>query len=144
MVMRNGEVLKLEFFDEISFEDYEGGKPVEVIFRAGYPDVDGNSVNTVYQVLSKGPKVHLLKFLSQKVEAVNTMGDYNRKELVNSNQLFVYDVESKKISKIKKDRKSLADALPTFSARITELAGSRKIKSEDDISLLVEQLNAPQ
>ena len=141
MVMKNGEELKLEFFELVSYdESANDGSSKHFIFKAGYPEIDGHNDNTIYQVLSMGPKVHLLKFISQKVEDANTLGDYSRREIITTEQLYIY-VPGSGIKKIKKDKQSLVDALPAFSSKITELAGAKKLKSEADISSIIEQLN---
>ena len=145
MVLKNGEELKLEFFELVSYDHADNnGNIKHVMFKAGYPDIDGHNDNTVYQVLSLGPKVHLLKFMSQKVEDAATLGDYSRKEIVTTEQLYIY-TPGGKIKKIKNSKQALQDALPELAAKIDELAAAKKLKlkSENEISVLVEELNKP-
>lgn len=145
MVLKNGEELKLEFFELVSYDQADNsGNIKHVMFKAGYPEVDGHNDNTVYQVLSLGPKVHLLKFMSQKVEDAATLGDYSRKEIVTTQQLYIY-TPGGKIKKIKSSKQALQDALPELAAKIDEVAAAKKLKlkSESEISLLVEELNKP-
>lgn len=89
-----------------------------------------------------GPKIHLLKYLSQKVEDAPTLGDYSRREIVTSQQLYVY-VPGGEMKKIKTGKQGIADALPGMSAKIDELikAGNLNLKSETDLTILVEGLN---
>jgi hypothetical protein len=145
MVLKNGEELKLEFFELVSYDQADNsGNIKHVMFKAGYPEVDGHNDNTVYQVLSLGPKVHLLKFMSQKVEDAATLGDYSRKEIVTTEQLYIY-IPGGKIRKIKNSKQALQDALPELAAKIDEVAAAKKLKlkSENEISVLVEELNKP-
>lgn len=148
MVIRNGQELKLEFFELAYYKDFDGsGNEKQLLFRAGYPEIDEHNENSIYQVLSMGPKVHLLKFISQKVEDVPTLGDYSRREIVTTDQYYVYvpGGEIKRIKSLKGSKQALQEALPDLSARIDEISTAKKLKlrSETDISLLVEALNQP-
>jgi hypothetical protein len=148
MVIRNGEELKLEFFELVSYKENESnGAEKQIIFKAGYPEIDGHNENAIYQVLSMGPKVHLLKFISQKVEDVPTLGDYSRREIVTTEQFYVYvpGGEIKRIKSLKTGKQSLQEALPALSTRIDEISTTKKLKlkSAHDISQLVEELNKP-
>lgn len=145
MVQKDGQELRLESFQQVSYDVTEtDGSVKHFIFKQGYPDVDKNSAKTIYQVLSIGPKVHLLKLLTQKVEDAPTLGDYSRREIVTSEQLYVY-VPGGEIKKIRNSKKDLVAALPSLSAKIDEIAGAKdlKLKSESEITLLVEELNKP-
>jgi hypothetical protein len=144
MVRKDGQDMQLKFFQEVSYELTEGGEAKQYIFRTGYPEIDRNTQETIYQVLSAGPKVHLLKFLSQKVEDVNTLGDYSRREIVTTQEYYVY-VPGGEIKRIKPGKKELVAALPAFSAQIDQIASAKslKLKSESEITLLVAELNKP-
>jgi hypothetical protein len=113
-------------------------------FKQGYPDADNHTTTSVYQVISEGPKVHLLKFMSQKVEDAATLGDYSRKELVTTEQLYLY-VPGGAMKKVKSVKKDLAEVLPAMASKIDEIvsANNLKLKNENEISQLVESLNRP-
>ena len=148
LVIKNGEELKLEFFESVQYDENDGtGAKKHYTFRAGYPAIDNLSENTIYQVLSSGPKLHLLKFIAQKVEDVPTLGDYSRREIVTTEQYFVYvpGGEMKRIKSLKAAKQSIQEAVPSLSARIDEISTARKLKlkSESDFSILVEELNKP-
>ena len=148
MVIKNGEELKLEFFEFASYEENDAsGNPRVYKFRAGYPEIDNHNENAIYQVLSMGPKVHLLKYIAQKVEDVPTLGDYSRREIVTTEEFFVYvpGGEIKRIKSLKSAKQSLHEALPSLASRIDEIAASKKLKlkNESDISQLIEELNKP-
>ncbi len=145
MVQKDGQEMRLESFKQVSYDVTENNGTVKhFIFKTGYPEVDNNTDKTIYQVLSVGPKVHLLKFISQKVEDINTLGDYSRREIVTTEQLYIY-IPGGEIKRIKPGKKEIVAALPALSGRIDEIASANnlKLKSESDITLLVEQLNKP-
>ena len=148
LVLRDGQSLKLDFFEQVSFSLMDNrGIDKQYVFRAGYPAIDNQNENTIYQVLSMGPKVHFLKYISQKVEEVPTLGDYSRREIVTTENYYVYTPggEISKLKSMKAGKQSLVEALPTLADRIQEIASAKnlRLKSETDISLLIEALNQP-
>ncbi len=148
MMIRDGQELKLDFFELVSYTEKDmDGNPRQYVFKAGYPEIDGHNENAIYQVLSYGSKVHLLKFISQKVEDVPTLGDYSRREIVTTEQFYVYvpGGEIKRIKSLKAGKQSLLEALPAYSSRIDEISAAKKLKlkSVSEISVLVEELNKP-
>ena len=145
MVQRDGQELKLESFYEVSYDETNADGTVKHLrFRQGFPDVDNHTTSSVYMVLSEGPKVVLLKFMQQKVEDVATLGDYSRKELVTTEQLYIY-VPGGAMKKVKSAKKDLVELLPAMAGKIDAFveANNLKLKSETEISQLVEALNHP-
>ncbi len=143
MVQKDGEELKLESFKLVSYDEPgKDGSIKHINFRQGYPEIDNHTSATIYQALAFGPKVHLLKFLSQKVEDAPTLGDYSRREIVTTTQLYIY-IPGGEIKKIKAGKQSVVDALPGMSAKIEEAikAGDLNLKNESDIISLVDALN---
>jgi len=145
MIQKEGQDMKLESFKSVSYDMANNdGSVKHIVFRQGYPDIDNHTDKSVYQVLSMGEKVHLLKFMTQKVEDANTLGDYSRRELVTTQQLYIY-IPGGEIKKIKASKQSLVEALPAYSAKIKELVNRNKInrKNEKGMAKLVEALNKP-
>jgi hypothetical protein len=145
MVQKDGQEMKLESFETVSYDEADAdGNIKHYIFGQGFPEVDKQTDHSIYQVVSTGPKVQLLKYYFQKVEDAATLGDYSRKEIVTKEQLYVY-VPGGAIKAIKASKKDLAEALPALSDKIEEVvkANSLKMKSESDIALVIEALNKP-
>lgn len=143
MVQRDGEELKLESFDLVSYDEPGGDGIVKhYTFKQGYPEVDNRPATAVYQVLAQGPKLHLVKFISQKVEDAPTLGDYSRREIVTSQQLYTY-VPGGDMKKIKAGKQAIADAVPAMASKIDEIikTGNLNTKSETDLAALVDALN---
>jgi hypothetical protein len=143
MVQKDGAEMKLESFKLVSYDEPGNDGAVKHInFRQGYPEIDNHTATTIYQVLVSGPKVHLLKFLSQKVEDVPTLGDYSRREIVTTQQLYIY-LPGGEIKKIKAGKQSVTEALPGMSAKIEEVikTGDLNLKNESDIIKLINGLN---
>lgn len=145
MVQKDGQDMRLESFQVVSY-DITGndGAIKHIMFKQGYPEIDNHTDKSVYQVLSMGSNVHLVKFLSQKVEDAATLGDYSRREIVTTQQLYIY-TPGGEIKRIKASKQSVVDALPALSAKIEEVVTANKLnlKSESDIAELVEALNKP-
>lgn len=143
--MDDGQELKLDNFKSVTWDEKnDDGTVKHYEFAMGYPEIDKHSDRAVYQVLSAGPNAHLLKYISQKVEDANTLGDYSRRELVRTEQLYLY-IPGKEIKKIKASKKDITEALPALAGKIEEIAASNnlKLKNESEIVTLVEELNKP-
>lgn len=143
--MDDGQEMKLESFRFVTY-DINGSDGVvkHIQFQQGLPEVDNHNERSVYLVVSSGPKVQLLKYLFQKVEDAATLGDYSRRELVITEQLYIY-VPGGTIKRIKASKKDLVEALPAMSAKIEEIATANnlKLKNEAEIVVLIEALNKP-
>lgn len=145
MVQKEGQDMRLESFKLVSYDETANNGIVKhVMFSQGYPEIDNHTDKSVYQVLSIGPKAQLLKFLSQKVEDAPTLGDYSRREIVTTQQLYIY-TPGGAIKRIKASKQSVVEALPSLSAQINEVitAKNLNLKNESDIAELVEVLNTP-
>jgi len=143
--MDDGQEMRLESFKSVAYDDVAADGSVKHFqFAQGLPDVDNHNVNSVYQVIAAGPKVQLVKYITQKVEDAATLGDYSRRELVKTEQLYIY-VPGGALKKIKASKKDVAEALPALSAKIDEIATANnlKLKSEAELVTLVEALNKP-
>jgi hypothetical protein len=143
--MDDGQELRLDEFKSVTWDEKaEDGTSKHYEFATGYPEIDKHNDRSVYQVLTAGPNAHLLKYISQKVEDASTLGDYSRRELVKTEQLYLY-VPGKDIKRIKASKKDIAEALPALASKIEEIAASNnlKLKSESEIVTLVEALNKP-
>lgn len=145
MVMKDGQEMKLESFYQVSYDDIANdGSPKHYVFAQGYPSIDNHTENSVYRIISSGAKVQLLKYLSQKIEEVPTLGDYSRREIVTTEQLYIY-IPGGEIKKIKAVRKDLTEALPSMASKIEEIivANNFKLKSEAEIAFVIDALNNP-
>lgn len=145
MVEKDGQDMKLELFETVTYLiTGNDGTTRQVIFKQGYPEIDNHNDRAVYQVLSMGPKAHLLKFLTQKVEDAATLGDYSRREIVTSQQLYIY-TPGGEIKRIKANKQSLVEALPALKSKIEEVVNSNKLnlKNESGIIELIETINRP-
>lgn len=145
MIQKDGQDMRLEAFKMVSYDETANDGTIKhIMFSQGYPEIDNHTDKSVYQVLSAGTKIQLLKFLSQKVEDAATLGDYSRREIVTTQQLYIY-TPGGEIKRIKASKQSVVEALPTLSAKIDEVVSANKLnlKSEADIAELVEALNKP-
>lgn len=143
MVQKNGDELKLGTFELVTYDEPgKDGSIKHIYFKQGYPEIDNHTGTSIYQVLAFGPRIHFLKFLSQKVEDAPTLGDYSRREIVTSQQLYIY-IPGGEIKKIKTGKQAVVDALPGMTDKIEEAikAGSLNLKNESDMITLVNALN---
>jgi hypothetical protein len=142
--LENGIELALDSVDMVTYSDVENGKVTEFTFKAGYPKIDNHNSNTIYRVMATGPKYQLLKYYSKKLEDVKSMGEYNKKEFVTVEYLYIYK-EGGEIKKVKADKKAIQEAFPELSDRVEAVVAEKKLKlkKDTDIAVLIEELNKP-
>ena len=125
----------------LAFE--EEGVAHSAIFRSGYPPMGKYKSEAFYEVLADGKQVQLLKSVTKVLVEKNSYGRGMEKEYKQTIQLYLYDVAIGEIIRIKKDKKSLMEALPAYTKRIEELANStkNKLRTEEEVAELVKLLN---
>lgn len=142
--LQDGIELALDDFDMVSYPKLQNGVIGQVVFKTGFPKVDNLNEKTIYQVLASGSKIYLLKHISKKLEDLKTMGDYNRKEFVTKEQLYIYS-PSFGIKKIKADKKALIALFPDLAAKIESVIEEKglSMRKENNLITLIEELNKP-
>lgn len=142
--LNKGVEMALDSVDMVSWVDFENGEITEIILKTGYPKIDAFTPNTIYRVLAEGPKIQLLKHYSKKLEDVKSMGEYNKKEFVSKEQLYVYSPATG-MKKVKADKKALQEAFPELAEKMELVVTEKKLKlkKESDLALLIEELNKP-
>lgn len=142
--LNKGVELALDSVELVSYADFENGQITEFIFQSGFPAFEGQNSNTIYRVLAAGPKVQLLKHYTKRLEDVKSMGEYNKKEFVLKEQLYIYSPTTG-IKKVKADKKALQEAFPEFAEKMELVVTEKKLKlkKESDLALLIEELNKP-
>jgi len=142
--LQDGIELALDDFEMVSYPKLQNGAISQVVFKTGFPKIDNLNDNTVYQVLASGSKIYLLKHISKKLEDLKTMGDYNRKEFVTREQLYIYS-PSLGIKKIKADKKALIALFPELTEKIESVIEEKglSIRKENNLITLIEELNKP-
>ncbi len=128
---------------EFSFSYLENEQSHLVFFRSGYPDFRKQNANSLYEVITIGKNVHLLKYLSKNIKQTYEYSGPTKKEYALSEDWYVLDVKNNKLSLIKKDIVSLSKALPDYAASIHQLVKEKKYKLKEDegITSLINDLN---
>ena len=130
-----------EFF--LAFE--EDNVSHSVLYRSGYPATGKNNNLQFFEVVQDGSILQLLKLTTKVLIEKNSYGRGHEKEYKNSYQWYVFNVKKKEITRIKKDKSSLQQALPDYAKRIEQLAleNGYKLRTEDEIAELINLLNRP-
>lgn len=109
------------------------------LFRKGYPPADGDSSpNIFYEVLADGP-TQLLKRTSKEIFEEAPYGSATKvKSVVESHSLYVTDKEGR-LTRIKKDKKSLLSALGDKKAELEGYVKDNRLdlRQETDMAKLV-------
>lgn len=98
-----------------------------VYFQNGFPAIDQQTAKSFYQVLGKG-SVRLLKYTKATLLDVTSFNSATKKKRFDFNEMYYVYRPDQKIIRVKKDKKSVLEALPEQAARIEEIASQRKLK----------------
>ena len=123
---------------------YEEEKiPHSVLYRSGYPFQGKNKNFQFFEVVQDGPFLQLLKLTTKVVVEKNSYGRGKEKEFRESFDWYVFDVKKTEITRVKKDKSSLKQALPDYAERIELLTKENgyKLRSEEEIAELINLLN---
>lgn len=129
-----------EFF--ISYK--EDGQSQSAFFRMGYPSIGKQDSQSFFEVLQDGTKVQLLKITSKILVETNRYGKGREHEYAKSNQVYLFDVPTKTISKFRKDKSSLKKSIPSANKKLDQLmkGNSMSLRNEEDMIELIKLLNA--
>lgn len=135
--------------DEVEYEENQkpyrfGGEITEFItnegiFRNGFPAAESLTERSFYQVLFDG-KVKLLKKNTVRVQSEKLYNSATQtKRFLKENSLYLFKDNS--ITRLKKDKKSLLEALSTKQEELEKFIKTEKLKltKEEDIQRVVEK-----
>lgn len=139
--------------DELMFLDASGKEQLFVdpvlefrlgdkLFRRGYPAADGASPAAYYEVLTEG-KTDLLKLTSKKVFEETPYNSATKIRTIRANESYYIGVSNLKLTKIRKDKKSLLAALDGKGAELEAYIKSNRLdlKQDSDMVRLVNYYN---
>ncbi len=107
-----------------------------VTFRSGYPAAATNTLATYYQVLTEGT-VHLLKHQRKVINETKRFNSATiERQFVLVEEYFLFDTRTKALTKIKKDKSSLLEALPDPQSKLKQHIQNEKYKFRKEADLL--------
>jgi len=107
------------------------------VFESGFPAIDHQVVSTFYQVISKGPKAELLKYIQFILRDVAVTGLTNNnftKSLDRTDVYYAY-VPGKGMTRLEKNAESLVNVLSDKKAAIEAYIGSHHIRGKKEAEL---------
>jgi len=114
-----------------------------VLYRSGYPYSGKNNNLQFFEVVQDGTTLQLLKLTTKVLIEKNSYGRGKEKEYKESFQWYVFNSKKREITRIKKDKSSLQQALPDYADRIEQLTKENgyKLRTEEEIAELINLLN---
>jgi len=126
------ELIATSTVDRIEFPDCGN-----TAFESGFPAIDHQMVSTFYQVINKGPKAELLKYIQFVLRDVAITGLTNStytKSLDRTDVYYAY-IPGKGMTRLEKNAESLLTALSDKKAAIEAYIGSHHIKGKKETDL---------
>ncbi|PKK38131.1 hypothetical protein BWI96_03375 [Siphonobacter sp. SORGH_AS_0500] len=110
-------------------------------YRKGFAAIDQQSPKSFYEVLVDR-QVKLLKYTKANLLDVTSFNSATRQKKFDFNTMYYLVKPDQSIVRIKKDKKSILEALPEQAERIEEIAKERKskMKSWEDIQQVLAEL----
>jgi hypothetical protein len=113
----------------------------QVLFRNGYIKNSGHATTAFYNVMAEGKNFQLLKMfvcrLQDKYEYIGT----SKQIYQTVEELYLYEVATKKFIRIKKDRNTLAEKLGTYNEDVKKWLQKHSIETEAALLDFTDQLN---
>lgn len=136
----------MAFVDEVeAFLLYAAGDsvPDDMLFRKGYPVSGQLGPESFYEVLSDGPKFHLLKYRTVKISEIYVYNQQPRRKYSENAGLHLYNVSSASLQRIKPGKKNVLKLLPSLTEKIELLCKKYKwdLNTEPELAQLVKALN---
>lgn len=127
--------------EEFSILLKDNGVNKAMTFRAGYPAVGNNTTQSLYQVVTDGPKVQLLKYVYKIVQEQFSYNGPVQREYASREMFYLYDVEKKTMTEVRPSVKSISKSNPSYTASVESYAARFKMKNEEDLVGWVASLN---
>ena len=133
--------IALQFVDTVTtfFLQHTENNTLGLVFRSNFPPINGNNRTTFYELLVDG-KVQLLKHRYKKINGYREFDAASKRRYEESSNLYAA-LPDNTIIRIKKDRNYLMKAMPEYADKILELTDNLRVKNEESLVTLFQELN---
>lgn len=131
-----------EFADSVRdfYLNYSDGSSVGLVYRNNFPAVDRNTTSTFYELLVDG-KISLLKYRSKTSMEIKGI-DLRVTKKYEDRQQYYLALPGNRMMKIKRDKKSLYEALPEYTQQLVKILDEQGLKNEEALISVIEKINA--
>ncbi len=125
-------------------KEEDGIDSVMYRFKNGFPIIDNQDPESLYEVLYEGDNLQLLQWNHKKIKEVFTYGGSREKEFALEQQLYVYLVKDKTISPFKLSIPAIKKTLPAYATIVQHYFDTHKVsvKDKEDIMHLLAYLDS--
>jgi hypothetical protein len=121
----------------------EEGDSVAYHFKNGFPFIDNQDPESLYEVLYEGENLQLLQWNHKKIKEMNIYGSGREKEFFLDQQLYVYQPKEQKIAVLKQALPAIKKTLPAYADIIKTYFATHtaSIKDKEDLVYLMAYLD---
>ena len=121
----------------------ENGDSVRYRFKNGFPFVENQDFESLYEVLYEGDNLQLLQWNHKKIKEVFHYGGSPEKEFALEQQLYVYLPKEQKIAMLKQAMPAIKKTLPAYADIIKTYFDTHtaSIKDKEDLVYLMAYLD---
>lgn len=113
----------------------------QVFFRNGYIKNSGHSSTAFYNVIAEGKNFHLLKMFVCRLQDKYEYIGASKQIYQTTEELYLYEVATKKFTRIKKDRTTLVEKFGTYNEAAKKWLQKNSLDSEANLTDFTDQLN---
>lgn len=114
----------------------EEGDSAAYHFKNGFPLIDNQDPESLYEVLFEGQNLQLLQWDHKKIKEINNYGSSREKEFFLEQQLYVFLPKEKMIAQLKQAIPAIKKTLPAYSAVIQTYFDTHKVSIKDKEDLV--------
>ncbi len=121
----------------------EEGDSVAYHFKNGFPIIDNQDPESLYEVLYEGENLQLLQWSHKKIKEINNYGSSREKEFFQDQQLYVYLPKEKRIAVLKQALPAIKKTLPAYADVIKTYFDTHtaSIRDKEDLVYLMAYLD---
>ncbi|WP_346236414.1 hypothetical protein ABDK00_015605 [Niabella insulamsoli] len=132
LLQNESQLMALTNVDSLAYTMDVGKK--NIIFKTGYPAIDGQDNETIYQILAYRENFQFLKYPQKKVETLKKMGLPDQRVFVAKPIYYFYNLTNNSIIRVRLNKKSILNALSGISNVENSLsAGKVDFKRESEV-----------
>ncbi len=121
----------------------DDGDSIRYRFKNGFPIIDNQDPESLYEVLFEGDNLQLLQWNHKKIKEVLNYGGAREKEFTLEQQLYVYLPKEQKIAPLKQAIPAIKKTLPAYADVIKTYFDTHNanIRDKDDLVYLMAYLD---
>ena len=129
--------------NEFTMNFFQDSVTEKLLFKRGYPPIDGQTESAFYKVDEAGKNVELIRFIEKRLEMRLGYNSPSKSYYMTIETWYVFDVKRKTMKRINNKKNSMLAALPEYANSINQYRNKENKNSLtfEDVVSIVQSLN---